>query len=223
MIPRLKAVERLRDLYTRQTAWIVGKGPSLLHLCTDHFGAGPVIVLNQAVLMVQELGLSNPIYSMQKDGCGATCEDARCMKCGFRPPMVYPRKDVTVILQEPDYSEFCLWEHKKRMLVNVQDLGFELKSEMAIRMAIRIAQVMGCERIVFLCCDSLTNGSVETFDVITKDFELTSAGQYYAYVAPLVLADVEDFPHEFITPAPPPAPPQIKEHDLEREGMQEAL
>lgn len=200
MIPRLKAVEQLEDLYQGQTAWIVGKGPSLEHLRLEHFGAGPVIALNQTVLLVQELGLSNPIYSMQKDGCGATCEDARCMKCGFRPPMVYPHKDVTVILQEPDYSEFCLWEHKKRMWVNVQDLGFELESEMVIRMAIRIAQVMGCERIVFLSCDSLTNGSLETFDVITKEVELTGAAQYYAYVAPLVIADVEEYPHEFITP-----------------------
>jgi len=197
---RLKAVEVLRNRYPGETVWIVGKGPSLEHLRAEHFGNGPVITLNQTVLMVQELGLSNPIYSMQKDGCGATCEDARCMKCGYRPPMVYPHEDVTVILQEPDYSEFCLWEHELRMWVNVQDLGFELESEMVIRLAIRIAQVMGCERIVFLCCDSLTDGSLETFDAITKRVELTDAGQYYAYVAPLVIADMEELPHEFITP-----------------------
>src|SRR3972149_4212585 len=112
--------------------------------------------------------------------------------------MVYPHEDVTVILQEPEYSEFCLWEHKERMWVNVQELGFELESEMVIRLEIRITQVMGCERIIFLCCDSLTDGSLETFDVITKEVELTGAGQYYAYVAPLVIADVEGLPHEFI-------------------------
>ena len=200
MIPRSRAVEQLRNLYAGQTAWIVGKGPSLEHLRAEHFGDGPVITLNQTVLMVQELRLSNPIYSMQKDGCGAICEDARCMKCGYRPPMVYPHEGVTVILQEPEYSEFCLWEHERRMWVSVQDLGFELESEMVIRMAIRIAQVMGCERIVFLCCDSLTDGSLETFDVITKEVTLTTAAQYYEYVIPLVLADVEELPHEFIMP-----------------------
>jgi len=86
------------------------------------------------------------------------------------------------------------------MWVNVQELGFELESEMVIRLAIRIARVMGCERIIFLCCDSLTDGSLETFDVITKEITLTTAAQYYEYVIPLVLADVEEFPHEFITP-----------------------
>jgi hypothetical protein len=197
---RVHAVERLRNLYAGETAWIVGKGPSLLHLRAEHFGNGPVITLNQSVLIVQELGLSNEIYSMQKDGCGATHAEARCQRCGHRPPMTYPHEDVTVILQEPNFSEFCLWEHKKRLWVNVQDLGFEIESEMAIRMVIKLAQVMGCKTLVLLCCDSLTNGSLETLDLDTRQSALTSAGQYYEYVAPLVMGDLEQIDHRFITP-----------------------
>jgi hypothetical protein len=180
-------LETLRDLYPGQTAWIVGKGPSLMHLQAEHFGEGPIITINESVLIVQDLGLSNPIFSMQKDG------DAGIGHA------VYPRADIPVILQRPGYSEKSLPEHALRIWVTPQqDFGLQ-HSEMSVRMCVRIAKVMGCTRIMFVCCDSLVNGDVRRMNVESRSIVNANSGAY-ARVRPLVLKDVENMPHDFILP-----------------------
>jgi len=182
-------IEELRDLYQGQTAWIVGKGPSLRFLQAGHFSAGPVITINESILIVQELGLSNPIYSMQKDG------DAGIGKA------VYPHPDIPVILQRPGYSERSLLEHPLRMWVSPeQDFGF-LHTEMSVRLCVGIAKVMGCAKIMFVCCDSLVNDDVRRMDVETHTI-VTANSNAYRYVKPHVLKDVENIPHGFVLPEP---------------------
>jgi hypothetical protein len=200
-VEKRRAVEELKDLYAGQTAWIVGKGPSLKHLRARYFGNGPVITMNESILLVQTLGLGNPIYSMQKDGCHMSQLPERCrMGCQVKFPMVYPMKDVTVILQDPGFSERCLPEHKKRLWVDpVQELGFELATEMSIMMCIRLSQIMGCTRINFLCCDSLI-GDMRTINVHTLESALDQFAGHYAHVVPAVLRAVRKFPHEIIIP-----------------------
>jgi len=180
-------LETLRDLYVGETAWIVGKGPSLKYLQAEHFGEGPIITINESILIVQVLGLCNPIFSMQKDGDNGI------------GTAVYPRRDIPVILQRPGYSENCLPDHPVRIFVKPQeDFGFA-HSEMSVRMCVRIAKVMGCARIVFVCCDSLVNGDVRRLDVITRTIVNANSGAY-GYVKPLVLKDVADMPHDFVLP-----------------------
>jgi hypothetical protein len=182
-------LDALRDLYQGQTAWIVGKGPSLKCLRAEHFGAGPVITINESILIVQDLGLPNPIYSMQKDG------DAGIGKA------VYPHPDIPVILQRPGYSERNLPDHPLRMWVSPeQDFGL-LHTEMSVRLCIGIAKLMGCVKIVFVCCDSLVNGDVRRMDVGTRTI-VTANGSAYQYVKPHVFRDVANIPHEFVLPEP---------------------
>ena len=181
-----------KGLYPGQTAWIVGKGPSLLHLRKEHLGEGPVITINESILIVQELGLSNSIYSMQKDG-----------EYGIGHA-VHPRMYIPVILQRPGYSENDLPLHPLRTWVAPEDYGFH-HAEMSIRLCVAIAKEMECGRITFVCCDSLVNGDVRRVDAQDRRIVRANSGSY-VYVKPLVLKDVEDIPHEFVLPEETPCP-----------------
>lgn len=180
-----RAVEILKGLYEGGTLHIVGKGPSLRHLRAEHFGDGPVMTMNEAILTVQELKLSNHIYSMQKDGLVSM--------------MVRPSFYVTLILQGPGYSEDWFPEHPKRLIVNpVDELGFEEDSVMSIRMCIALAKVMGCKRIIFLACDSLA-GDYQTFDVQRNVITRESVG-YYGAVVPQVFEELGEMEYEIVLP-----------------------
>ena len=197
---REKVVIALRDKFPGETCWIVGKGPSLRHLRADHFGAGPVITINESILIVQEFGLSNPIYSMQKDGCNLAVLGNRCAgECEMKRRMVYPHEDVTAILQYPEYSENCMPKHELKLYVDpIEDLGFQSTAEMSIRMCVAIAKIMGCGEVVFMCCDSL-EGIFETYNPRTEEFTDLVSG-HYAYVAPQIMEDVKEMPHWIVTP-----------------------
>lgn len=179
-------LDELRGLHPGETCWIVGKGPSLRYLRAGHFkDDGPVITINQALIPVQGFGLTNPIYSLQKDG--------------REGELVQPLSDVTVILQA-GRSEQHFAEHPHRVVVNIaQEMGFEA-DEMSIRMAVFIAKEMGCARIVFMSCDSLTgHDDYRRLDVESGQVVQAYAGAYRR-VRPLVLKDVAGIPHGFVIP-----------------------
>jgi hypothetical protein len=182
-----EAIGALRGRHPGETGHLVGKGPSLLHLRAEEFGPGPIVALNDAILIVEAFGLSNALYSLQKDG---TPEH-----------MVRPAKEVALILQR-EYGADWFPEHPRRILVDpVEDMGFGFQSEMSIRMGIWLLKHMHCREIAFVCCDNLVNGSEQRVSVrrgrIDGDYY---NGRDYTAVRPLVLADVEDVPHRFITP-----------------------
>jgi hypothetical protein len=185
--------------YIKQDGWVIGKGPSLRYLQAKYIGAGPVITLNAAILVVQELGLANPIYSMQKDGCGEAKDPRRCKGvCELKPPMVQPRDDIPVILQHPAYSGDCMPEHPARIFVNpVWDLNFDRFDTMSIRMAAAILRMMGCVKINFLCCDSL-HGDYRAYDVETQRATMTPASVNYPASVMDLLEDLVDFPFEIM-------------------------
>ena len=198
----MKAISDLAGLYPGETIWIVGKGPSLGNLRAHHFGSGPIITINEAILFVQDFGLANPIYSMQKDGCGILSPHERCI---VQPPnfqqMVKPRHDIPVILQEPGYSQFCLADYPHRIMMNLHDDFGLLNSENSIRVCVRIGQLMGCREIVFMCCDSLANGDLGSYDFGVPKHPGNAA--FYATAASLVREDVKDIAHKFLTPEKP--------------------
>lgn len=202
IIVKRRVVEVLMNKYVGETAWIVGKGPSLRDLRAEHFGDGPVITMNESILIVQDLGLSNPLYSMQKDGCSPLREVERCGgMCQMKFPMVYPNPDVTVILQDPGFSENCLPKHERRLWVDpIRELGLLAATEMSVLMCIQIVRVMACAKINFVCCDSL-RGDFRTIDVGTMQSSINKFAGHYAYVVPQVFEAVRNFPHEIITPS----------------------
>jgi hypothetical protein len=193
---------RLNGLYPNQTAWIVGKGPSLGNLRAEHIGEGIVIALNQAVAVVERLGIPNTIYSFQKDGCGKRAPHNECQFQNGVEWMLYPKRAV-LILQAPGFSEHCLRGYEPTYFVNPRkDLGFERHDTMAVRMGIKMAKQMGCTEIVMVACDSLVNGRLETFDVHKKISYLTPARHNYGHTKAQVLQELKSVKSRLLIPEP---------------------
>ena len=196
----IDAGEALRGKHARETAWIVGLGASIQYLTSRHFGTGPVITMNEAIKVVQELGLSNQLYSLQKDGCHQRGVPGH--QCGGK--MTYPRTDIPVILPRHGYAEFCLEEHPSRLWLDyVASFGLD-PQEMSVRIAVALAlRVMGCASIVFVCCDSLIGNDLKNMRrYYPETGEIAIPPNYgnYSHVRPIVLDDVRGVPHHILTP-----------------------
>lgn len=194
-------IEMLKNRHAGEMAYIVGKGPSLAYLQAEHFGKGPVIALNQSIVVVERLGILNPIYSLQKDGCGLEGPHERCLQREGHDWMIRPQK-ASLILQETEgYSRDCLADYSPRLLVcPVRDLGFEFHETMAIRMAVSLAKRMGCAHIKFVCCGSLVTGDTRTFNVWTGQAEQTVAGNHYLHVKRVLPLDLAGTPYSYFIP-----------------------
>lgn len=179
----------LQNIYKGKPAYIVGKGASLEYLTRAHFTAGPpVLCINEAIVIVQDLGINNPLYSLQKDG--------------QLDHMIKPHESVTLLLQDTDdYSRDFYPEHVKRVLIDpVIDQNFLHPAVMSIRMCINLVRYMGCKFINLVCCDSLVNGDMRTFDVLTGQADTTSAAGWYGNIQAEVWNDLKAISHKFITP-----------------------
>lgn len=200
----MSKINDLAGKYAGQVGYIVGKGPSLQWLTAGCFShpAAPVVVLNDAILKVQELNISNPIYSLQKDGCGARHENDRCRPdCGSRGHMVYPKDESIVLIQQAIYSPYCLPRHKNKIWIDIKELRINEPSEMAVIMAIEIMRIFGCRSITMVSCGSLVNpGELRTFDPRSGRSCLTGAGQFYKHARGRVLEKLQQFHHTFVIP-----------------------
>lgn len=180
-------VKDFQGWHAGSTAYIVGKGPSLRYLRAEHFQDFPAIVItmNEAVLPVQDMDITLPIYSMQKDGIPSS--------------MVRPHDDVFLILQKPGRSENWFPDHPLRAHIDpVKDFGFEEESVMSVRMCIAFAKLLGCTQIVFMCCDSLA-GDYRTWDLLRNRITGEVEGNYAA-VVPHVLAEVNGLEYHIVLP-----------------------
>lgn len=194
----------LAGMYPEQTAYVIGKGPSLGFLRSEHFHTnGPVIALNQAIAVVERLDIPNPIYSLQKDGCGYVGPHSHCLQRDGVDWMIRPKKATLILQDTEEYSRNCLHGYEPRVLVcPVRDLGFEHLSTMAVRMGIAIAKQMGCGHIKMVSCGSLVNGNTETFNVWTGIAEETPAGMNYIPAKTDVLHELSEIEHSFFIPKP---------------------
>jgi hypothetical protein len=142
-------IERLRHKHLGETAWIVGKGPSLANLRAEHIGKGPIIAISEAIIPVENLGLENVTYAMQKD---------------YDPPEhdpIAPPKKAILLTHEREVPG----RHKdyKPRYVFDNPLDFDaLWNTPSSLTSVLIAQLFGCSKIVFISFDSCTNGSLDT-------------------------------------------------------------
>lgn len=191
----------LRGKYAGETAWIVGKGPSLAYLRSEYFKGGPVIALNQSILIVEELDLPNPIYSLQKDGCGIMEPHGTCAQRNGHDWMIRPKSATLIVQETKGYSRYCLADYQPRMMIDPRGhLKFQFQETMAIRMAIALAKIMGCASICLLCCGSLVNGNLDTFDVWTRTAKRTGAGDHYLHARPNVMRELVNMKYWFVIP-----------------------
>jgi hypothetical protein len=197
----VKSFLSLQGAYPGEKCWIVGKGPSLEFLRAEHFGVGPVIALNQAIAMVEPLEIPNPIYSLQKDGCGVTEPHHICAERDGHPWMLSPQRATLILQSTPGYSRYCLERYEPKLFVDpVHDLKFKYPQTMAVRMAVAMARFMGCTQVKLVCCDSLVNGNLETFNIWTRTAERTSAGDHYDHGRNRILRELVKVRHEFVIP-----------------------
>lgn len=201
----MSSISDLAGKYAGQVGYIVGKGPSLQWLAARHFPAraAPVIALNDAILKVQDLGLSNPIYSLQKDGCGAGDAGEQCRPdCGNRGHMVYPKDESITLIQQRRYSPYCLPRHKNKIWIeHISEIGIKIPSEMAVIMGIEILRLMGCGKMVLIACDSLADpDELRTFDPRSGTARRTGAGTHYRHAYRRILGRLKKTEYHLIVP-----------------------
>lgn len=143
------------------TAYIVGRGPSLLGLTAGDFGPGPVIALNSTIVHLRKLGLSNPVYFMWKDGClphGLTDNNPTEHDCTLIRPE--PGEVFVTSLAE---GRYCLPDYPLRHVVDVEALGVPWYT-MSAPVAVLVAHAMGCSDVIMLGQDGPLTGDWHAVD-----------------------------------------------------------
>lgn len=130
-------IDALVGNYTGQTAYIIGKGPSLDKLTVKDFTLpGPVLAVNESVHKIAALELTNPVYGVQQD---SLLKDACLPAKGKLFVSFFARGAYTgnpnVIPYQP---------HK---------LGLT-RTTLTAAVAVNLAKMLGCKDIVFYGFDA---------------------------------------------------------------------
>jgi hypothetical protein len=143
----MRPISELYGLYPGQTCWVVGRGPSLGRLRAKHFGQGPVIAINQAIEMVEELGIDNPVYSMQKD--------VFFFKPKRAPILAHTWESYKISQAQLDRLNAYVFD-------NVVDFSIPWNMP-SVTSCMGLAKRMGCVMVIYLCCDAATDGITEAY------------------------------------------------------------
>lgn len=138
-------ISALADAHIGTVCTVVGSGPSLRHLTAQAIPyAGPVIAVNYAIQVVEQLPLPNRVYSIQKDH-----------------HYILPR-NATLLTHA---RESGWWEgiSNQFMFDNVDDFGNRWDAP-SVEVCVDIARLMGCVKVVFLCCDAATDQSTSKYE-----------------------------------------------------------
>jgi hypothetical protein len=115
---------------------------------------------------VRRLGLPNPIYTMQKDGCDAPHTSAAVVPLACvcpKPWMIAPLPAETLLLSWAE-SGRCFPDHPLRVVFDVErDFGLPW-STMSVPVAVRIAEGMGAARMRMLGMDAVTRSDTRRVD-----------------------------------------------------------
>lgn len=194
-------IKYLFDWYGHKTdtIYIVGKGQSLEFVTPEIFGKGVVITINESIVSIEKLGLSNLIISMQKDGAYPHRNKCQCKNksetlCKFG--MIFPSNKSTVLLVSETDSFDCFTDYEPRFYFNNQDYGLSWE-EPSVLSAISIAKSSGAKIIIMVAFDSFTYGDLTTY--IPTTGERIPEHPYFVQHERMknLLSDIE---HEFLTP-----------------------
>lgn len=179
-------IEALRNQHAGETCYIVGKGPSLAYLRAEHIGAGAVLTLNEAVVKVEQIGIPNAVYSMQKDGCGLRSSHAECL------PGATVRPQRAALLMHALESHECLADYAPRFeFENPRDFGLPWLAISAVT-AIEMAHLLGCARCVFISLDACTTGNTEIYVPQADGTGITRRTDHTDMYYPLYRGFIED-------------------------------
>lgn len=202
------SIAKLKGKHAGTCAYIVGKGPSLMHVRAHDIGPGPVIVLNEAITIMQQLGLPNQLYSMQKDGCATEDQDTIPRPCGSceplgwkRDPVIDPMPGIAVVFSQ-HLSSWCLHGRPNRFVFTDEELGYGHNPlTMSVLESIPFAAHLGATSIVMVAFDHLTHGETNYADPFAEGSTDAKAQSSLVAVKPQVLESLRKFgPHSFFTP-----------------------
>jgi hypothetical protein len=132
-------IDELHPVFMGKVCHIVGKGPSLDHLRSEHFHSGPVIALNEAIHAVEELQLKNATHALQQDAkLRATC--------------LPKRSPIFVETKAANYYGNV----ENAYLFQNAALGLN-PSSLSVTAAILIAKTLGATSFRLLCFDACVN------------------------------------------------------------------
>ena len=151
-------ITALKNIYVGQTCYIVGKGPSLDHLRSEHLGSEcPVIALNESIHSVEDLEpCPRHLYLMQQD-TGINC----------RPKVAIP------LLYY--YIKHLYPEIGTRFVFTDTDFG-RSRHGLTVLVAIACAKYMGCTKVVLVSFDASINKETDYAQCIGHSPAKTSSG-----------------------------------------------
>jgi len=191
----MNKIMELKGVHVGQTAYIVGSGPSLQYLEADNFGDGIVVALNDTILKVEQLGIPNKTYSMQKDGC-LVCR----RKC---PPCWTVKPQKATLLVHKQESAWRLQEYAPRYVFsNKEDFNIPWFTFSSV-VAIHIVALMGCNRIVLVSHDAMATGDTGRWSVRNHDDLSNKSNEGYleqAKTEMLIVLNSKSIEFEFLTP-----------------------
>lgn len=140
-------LEHLKNIYENSPCYIVGKGYSLNRVTRECFlnEKAPVIVIGEAIRLIEELNLKNKLISLQKDE--------------FSWINVHWETQLLLHIHESALGLHC---HPKELFDNVE-LGLEI-TDFSAKTAVRIGQWMGCTEFTFVAFDSVTQQDYRSID-----------------------------------------------------------
>jgi len=159
-VPPEHSIQALKGVHAGATAWIVGKGPSLLMLTREQLGPGPIIAINEATIVVESLGLDNPVYSMQKDADSYAIGPDGPLVTGGAAPIASLRGATLLVHQHESANRMSTYA-PRFVFDNVKDFGLEWW-EFSSLTAVAIAKLLGCVKVVFVSHDSSVFGDTRT-------------------------------------------------------------
>ena len=144
------------------------------------------MIINQSLIKIEELELSNTVFSMQKDGgdrrkyqgshplvlkpdCNykSNCGD----KCG---DMNKPKQGATLLVHKHE-SLYCMADYSPRYVFEWEKLGLKCNKFSQV-IAIKIGLLMGCKKFNFISFDAHVNGCTDSYipgvGITSKDVEL---------------------------------------------------
>lgn len=160
-ISSVPGIQRLQNQYAGQTCYIIGRGPSLLNLTKECFKEqGPVIVINEAIINILDLGLDRDIYSQWRNGDIPV--DFKKYFIGTVSLLICANpvpEYVSTVNHFLDCRPISAFECRR-------DFGVDPRMMFSHRVALEIAvRIFGCKKIINMGFDSYKNDDRTVLDL----------------------------------------------------------
>ena len=153
----LGTIDKLKDRYCGQTAWIIGRGTSLLEIKATDFGSGPIICLNESIMNISSLGLPNTLFNIWRNG------DPPADLLEYLPPGTTLLLCDNPVLEDPPSSTMFKNYSPRYAFECARDINCNPRAAFSMKAAFEIAhQIFGCAEVVFVSFDACTTGDTRT-------------------------------------------------------------